>query len=48
MTLEQALKILHIIKCDLLGYCRDLSYTPNKEEIRQAFDVVEEFVEAHQ
>lgn len=47
MTLEQALRILHIVKCDLLGYARNLSYEPTKEEIRQAFDVVEGFVESH-
>lgn len=46
MTLEEAMRVLHIVKCDLLGYARDLSYTPTKAEIQQAFDVMEAHIEA--
>ena len=46
MELEKAIQILHIVKCDLLGYARDLSYTPTKEDIRQAFDTMETYVES--
>ena len=40
MDLNQALKILHIVKCDTLGYARDLSYTPTRAEIGQAIEIV--------
>lgn len=45
MPIERAMQILYIVKCDLLGYARDLAYTPGREEIRQAFEVAEAFVE---
>lgn len=33
---EKALEILKIYRADMLGWCRDLSYTPTKEEISEA------------
>lgn len=45
MEIMQAMHILHIVKCDNLGYCRDLSYTPSPEEIGQAIQVVENLLE---
>ncbi len=45
MELEQALKVLHIVKCDLLAYARDLSYTPSRREIGLAIEAVEEYLE---
>lgn len=41
MELKHAMKILEIVKCDNLGYCRDLSYTPTAEEIGQAVETVQ-------
>lgn len=48
MQLEEALKILHIVKCDNLHYCRDLSYTPTPQEIGCAIEVVENFIDSLQ
>lgn len=45
MDLQEALKILHIAKCDCLGYCRDLSYTPSRKEVGKAIEVVEDHLE---
>lgn len=33
---EQAKKYLKIYQADTLGWCRELSYTPTKEEITEA------------
>lgn len=44
MNLNEALNILHIVKCDHLGYARDLSYTPTRQEIGRAIEVVEEWI----
>lgn len=44
MNLEKALEILHIVKCDCLGYARDLSYTPTREDVGKAIEVIEEEV----
>lgn len=46
MSLKDALIILQIVKCDFLGYARDLSYTPSKKEIGQAIQTVEEYFES--
>lgn len=45
MDLEKALEILHIAKCDCLGYCRDLSYTPSRQEVGKAIEAVEDYIE---
>lgn len=47
MSLEQALNILHIVKCDTLGYCRDLSYTPTRQEVGKAIEIVEDYLDAN-
>lgn len=44
MNLEEALKILHIVKCDNLSYARDLSYSPTPQEIGRAIEVVEDWI----
>lgn len=33
---EKALEILKIYQADMLGWCRDLSYTPTKKETSEA------------
>lgn len=40
MDLQKALEILEIVKCDNLGYARDLSYNPTPQEIGQAIETV--------
>ena len=40
MGINEAVKILNIVKSDNLGYCRNLSYTPTPDEIAQAIEVV--------
>lgn len=42
MTLKDALRILGVVKCDNLGYVRDLSYTPTPQEIGLAIEVIED------
>lgn len=46
MHLKKAMKVLHIVKCDNLHYCRDLSYTPTNKEIGEAIETVEQVIEA--
>lgn len=45
MSIEEALKILEIVKCDNLGYCRDLSFNPTRAQIGQAIETVLQLVE---
>ena len=45
MDYIEARKILNIVKCDNLGYCRDLSYTPTNVEIGQAIQVIEDLLD---
>lgn len=45
MSKEEALEILDIVKCDSLGYARDLRYTPTLEEIGEAIQVIEDILE---
>lgn len=40
MSIDEAIKILEIVKCDNMGYCRDLSYTPQPEEIGEAIEIL--------
>lgn len=53
MDFETAMNILHITKCDMLGRCdilgytRDPSYTPSREEIGRAIETLEAYLEAH-
>ena len=44
MDINEALEILHIVKCDKLGYCRDLSKNPTDREIGQAIEAVEDHI----
>lgn len=46
MDFETAMNILHIVKCDTLGYARDLSYTPTRVEVGKAIEAIEDFIEA--
>ncbi len=45
MTIEEALKILDIVKCDSLRYCRKLTYTPTPQDVGRAIEVVENYIE---
>lgn len=47
MDFETAMNILHITKCDMLGYARDLSYTPSREEIGRAIEALEDYLAAN-
>lgn len=40
MNLETVLSILAIVRADLSGATRDLSYTPSKKEIIKAIEIV--------
>ena len=44
MPLEEAMRILHIVKFDNLHYCLDLSYTPTPQEIGRAIEAVENYI----
>lgn len=44
MNINEALEILHIVKCDNLGYCRDLSKNPTPQQIGQAIETVEDHI----
>lgn len=45
MQLEQAMRILEIVRCDTMGYARDLSYTPTRQEVAKAIETIQEYVE---
>lgn len=48
MNIDEALDILHIVKCNNLGYCQDLTAKePTKREIGLAIETVEKFLERH-
>ena len=40
MSIDEAIRVLEIVKYDNMGYCRDLSYTPQPEETGEAIEVV--------
>lgn len=44
MDINTALEILHIVKCDNLGYCRDLSKNPTAQEIGHSIEAVEDHI----
>lgn len=44
MDINEALEILHIVKCDHLGYPRDLSKNPTHQEIGAAIEAVENHI----
>lgn len=53
MDFETAMNILHITKCDMLGRCdilgytRDPSYTPSREEIGRAIETLEAYLDTN-
>ncbi len=44
MTIQEAIQILEVVKCDRLGHCRDLSVNPTSGQIGQAIDTLLQFV----
>ncbi len=47
MTMQEAIKILEIVKWDKLGHYRDLSFTPTSKEIAQAIETVLQYIRQH-